>query len=407
MAELIASVAKPRLATFLSFSGLALCIASIRFLPVSSVSFTLTTLAVFAFWISRSIEISFSSVRTLLLLALGLGFAVFLFHDFFPTWGTRGEAGQWRGLDLTPGLIESFQASHSTAFELYMDHKPTEDERYVKVGALSETHDGLEYRVSPKEELDPRLLPKTEQRVREQGRCATLEPCILEIRSWWQNGFRYSSSPGQMTSEHPLDQFLFEKKIGFCEHYAAALATLLRLEGFKTRVVVGFSGGTWNPLARTLTFEMSDSHAWIEVFQTERDRWTRVDPTEWVSPEKSIESSKQIIDMLFTLLLGFLFAFAFYFWSMDSVGFLFGQLTRLEYKFGYTALGFTAKERMLRIGKHFPDDIDLIDSLILRYQKYAFPITPKRKQSEGMMFRIQVALLFILLHRKASIKSPK
>ena len=42
--------------------------------------------------------------------------------------------------------------------------------------------------------------------------------------------FRYSLSPGEYR-KNDLDEFLFHRRTGFCEHYAASFATLMRLAG--------------------------------------------------------------------------------------------------------------------------------------------------------------------------------
>ena len=43
-----------------------------------------------------------------------------------------------------------------------------------------------------------------------------------------------------------LDEFLFERREGFCEHYAASFATLMRATGIPARVVIGYMGGEWS-----------------------------------------------------------------------------------------------------------------------------------------------------------------
>jgi len=50
--------------------------------------------------------------------------------------------------------------------------------------------------------------------------------------------FRYSLTPGEYR-KNDLEQFLFHRRVGFCEHYAASFATLMRLAGIPARVVVG------------------------------------------------------------------------------------------------------------------------------------------------------------------------
>ena len=79
-----------------------------------------------------------------------------------------------------------------------------------------------------------------------------------------------------------VDDFLFDTKTGFCEHYAGAFTFLMRAAGIPARVVVGYQGGYWNPFAHYLLIRQSDAHAWSEVWLAGRG-WVRVDPTAAVS----------------------------------------------------------------------------------------------------------------------------
>ena len=46
-----------------------------------------------------------------------------------------------------------------------------------------------------------------------------------------------------MGNKSPYDEFLFKKKIGFCEHFAGSFALLMRYANIPARVVVGYQGG--------------------------------------------------------------------------------------------------------------------------------------------------------------------
>jgi len=98
-------------------------------------------------------------------------------------------------------------------------------------------------------------------------------------------GFRYSLSPGEYR-KNDLEQFLFHRRVGFCEHYAASFATLMRLAGIPARVVVGYLGGEYNDLGRFFLVRQSDTHAWCEVWLPETG-WTRVDPTSAIAPGRA------------------------------------------------------------------------------------------------------------------------
>jgi transglutaminase-like putative cysteine protease len=96
-------------------------------------------------------------------------------------------------------------------------------------------------------------------------------------------GFSYSLTPGEYAD---LDEFLFRRRVGFCEHYATSFATLMRLAGIPARVVVGYLGGEYNDLGHFVLVRQADAHAWCEVWLPENG-WTRVDPTSVVAPGRS------------------------------------------------------------------------------------------------------------------------
>jgi transglutaminase-like putative cysteine protease len=98
------------------------------------------------------------------------------------------------------------------------------------------------------------------------------------------SGFVYSLSPGTYGSPE-LDEFLFKRRIGFCEHYAAAFASLMRLAGIPARVVIGYQGGEFNEIGHYLIVRQSDAHAWCEV-HVEGQGWRRVDPTSVIAPDR-------------------------------------------------------------------------------------------------------------------------
>ena len=96
------------------------------------------------------------------------------------------------------------------------------------------------------------------------------------------HGFRYSLSPGEY-SKNDLEEFLFHRRTGFCEHYAASFATLMRLARIPARVVVGYLGGEYNDLGGFFLVRQADTHAWCEVW-IPGNGWTRIDPTSVVAP---------------------------------------------------------------------------------------------------------------------------
>ena len=145
------------------------------------------------------------------------------------------------------------------------------------------------------------LQPRERERVLEVP--ASISPRVRELAQSWRAAdpdpraivrraldffqtqrFRYSLSPGEY-KRNDLEEFLFRRRIGFCEHYAASFATLMRLAGVPARVVVGYLGGEFNEMGHFYLVRQSDTHAWCEVWLPVTG-WTRVDPTNVVAPER-------------------------------------------------------------------------------------------------------------------------
>ncbi len=87
-----------------------------------------------------------------------------------------------------------------------------------------------------------------------------------------------------------VDEFLFDTKIGFCEHYSSSFTFLMRAAGIPARVVTGYVGGYHNRVGNFLLVRQAEAHAWSEVWLPGRG-WTRIDPTAAVAPERVFQRS--------------------------------------------------------------------------------------------------------------------
>lgn len=96
--------------------------------------------------------------------------------------------------------------------------------------------------------------------------------------------FFYTLKP-PLLGANPVDEFLFNSRRGFCEHYASSFVFLMRAVGVPARVVAGYQGGDLNPINNTITVRQYDAHAWAEVW-LEQQGWVRVDPTAAVAPQR-------------------------------------------------------------------------------------------------------------------------
>lgn len=172
---------------------------------------------------------------------------------------------------------------------LWLARNPLSERRRYSVSAW------LDYRLEPDLDLDlearalalpPGLNPRS-RALAEQWRRQAASPADrvnLALRHFRQEPFYYTLNP-PLLGEHAVDEFLFETRRGFCEHYANAFVVLMRMAGVPARVVTGYQGGERNPLGDYWIVRQRDAHAWAEVWLEERG-WTRVDPTAAVAPSR-------------------------------------------------------------------------------------------------------------------------
>ena len=113
------------------------------------------------------------------------------------------------------------------------------------------------------------------------------------LRHFNQEKFFYTLNPplyGGQRGNTSIDEFLFDGRKGFCEHYAGATVFLMRVSGIPARVVTGYQGGEYQPAGHMIV-RQSDAHAWVEVWI--EGRWTRVDPTGAVAPDRIEQGIQQ------------------------------------------------------------------------------------------------------------------
>jgi transglutaminase-like putative cysteine protease len=88
-----------------------------------------------------------------------------------------------------------------------------------------------------------------------------------------------------LAGRNAVDEFLFDTREGYCQHFSSAFVVLMRAAGIPARVVTGYAGGTYNRIGDYWLVRRSDAHAWAEVWLPGRG-WVREDPTAAVSPER-------------------------------------------------------------------------------------------------------------------------
>jgi len=123
--------------------------------------------------------------------------------------------------------------------------------------------------------ISPRILRLADD-IRRRGRDDSRRVELLETY-FRTNNFRYSMQ-GLATGEHALEQFLFEKRQGQCEFFAASFALTLRAAGVPTRLVAGYLGGDYNEMGGYYLISEDMAHVWVEAFIAGTG-WVRIDPS--------------------------------------------------------------------------------------------------------------------------------
>jgi transglutaminase-like putative cysteine protease len=100
----------------------------------------------------------------------------------------------------------------------------------------------------------------------------------VALERWFRvtGGFTYSEQPGTTPGLPPLVSFVVETRAGYCQHFAGAMALMLRLLGIPARVAAGFVPGHYHDGTWTVTDH--DAHTWVEAWFP-RYGWLAFDPT--------------------------------------------------------------------------------------------------------------------------------
>jgi hypothetical protein len=140
--------------------------------------------------------------------------------------------------------------------------------------------------------LPPGFNPKTVamgQAWKAQG--LSPQQIIDKALALYRKEFSYSLRP-PLLGRHSVDEFMFQTKTGFCEHYSSSFAVLMRSAGVPTRVVLGYQGGLLNEFGDYWRVRQADAHAWNEVW-LEGKGWVRVDPTAALQSERPPSSGQE------------------------------------------------------------------------------------------------------------------
>ena len=205
-------------------------------------------------------------------------------------------------LPLAPPVHDDFQAHFTGDAQMLASTLITRRVRYSLRSytryamGLNETGESLRDWVALPAGFNPRALQwaadlkrRTAGADTRAGDAALIDAVLDHFR---RGGFAYTLAP-PLLGRHSIDEFLFDSREGYCEHYAAAFVVLMRALDIPARVVTGYQGGEMNPVDGFMTVRQSDAHAWAEVWLAERG-WVRVDPTAVVAPMRIEQGALEI-----------------------------------------------------------------------------------------------------------------
>ena len=100
----------------------------------------------------------------------------------------------------------------------------------------------------------------------------------VALESWFRTGggFLYDQHPPRSGKRPPLVDFVTRTRRGYCQHFAGAMALMLRYLGIPARVAAGFSSGHYDNGEWVVTDH--DAHEWVEAWFRGWG-WVPFDPT--------------------------------------------------------------------------------------------------------------------------------
>jgi transglutaminase-like putative cysteine protease len=99
----------------------------------------------------------------------------------------------------------------------------------------------------------------------------------LRLEGYLRRTYEYTLAPPPTDYTSPYAAFLFDTHAGYCQHFAGAMALLLRFNGVPARVAVGFTSGELES-AGVYSVSTNNAHAWVEAYFPTAG-WVAFDPT--------------------------------------------------------------------------------------------------------------------------------
>lgn len=160
----------------------------------------------------------------------------------------------------------------------------------------------------------PEALPKRISSLAEQLTTTTTNryDAVMAIKHYLEKNYRYELKTTPPSAKQDfVDHFLFEQKVGYCDHFSTSMVVLLRSSGIPARWVKGFAPGsliTSTPEKNEGTQEptsggsyenrylvsYADAHSWVEVY-FEGVGFVPFDPTPGYEGKTSVMNTDELM----------------------------------------------------------------------------------------------------------------
>jgi protein-glutamine gamma-glutamyltransferase len=103
---------------------------------------------------------------------------------------------------------------------------------------------------------------------------------VVALETWFRSGgdFIYDELPPRVAGTPPLVSFVTDNRRGYCQHFAGAMALMLRQLGIPARVAAGFTTGRYDRDDGHWVVADRNAHTWVEVW-FQGFGWLPFDPT--------------------------------------------------------------------------------------------------------------------------------
>ncbi len=134
-----------------------------------------------------------------------------------------------------------------------------------------------------------KMKRRIQEEILAENSFVSVNDAVEFVKNYFSTGYKYTLRPGEIENgENEIEKFLFERKAGYCTHFASSAVMIFRTIGIPARLAQGYvvSGYRLSPDEVTSVYD-SNAHAWTEIY---------VDGEGWIPVEVTPQSSRTAVD---------------------------------------------------------------------------------------------------------------